>query len=71
MKTLLAFLLYCGVFLASIRAAEITDTVPVVSGNAKFAMDLYAKLKNEQGEPVLLAVQHFDRVGDDVRRGAW
>jgi serpin B len=48
-KTLLAFLLGCGVPLAGVDAAETTGTAPVVSANTAFATDLYAKLENENG----------------------
>ena len=42
----------------------------LAEGNSQFAVDLYGKLRRPAGEPVLLAQQHLDRPGDDLRRGA-
>ena len=56
-----------------LQAAEKTepkkgDAAAVVKGNNDFAFDMYGQLRHDEGQPVLLAVQHLDGPGHDSRR---
>ena len=50
--------------------ASSSDTRNVVAGNTEFAVDLYGKLRTREGNVFFSPLQHLDRAGHDLWRGA-